>query len=103
MSVAIEITRLDTASGGFQRQLDRLLALSDATDAAVQTAVQEILAAVRSRGDAAVLEYTARFDRLQASSMAALELPPARLAQARAALPSDMKQALSQAAERIRL
>ena len=103
MSVAIEITRLDTASGGFQRQLDRLLALSDATDAAVQTAVQEILAAVRSRGDAAVLEYTARFDRLQVSSMAALELPPARLAQARAALPSDMKQALSQAAERIRL
>ncbi|MGQ9862338.1 MAG: histidinol dehydrogenase [Thiobacillaceae bacterium] len=99
----MEIARLDTASGGFQRQLDRLLALSDATDAAVQTAVQEILDAVRSRGDAAVLEYTARFDRLQASSLAALELPPARLAQARAALPPDMGQALSQAAERIRL
>ncbi|MGQ9686686.1 MAG: histidinol dehydrogenase [Thiobacillaceae bacterium] len=99
----MEIARLDTASGGFQRQLDRLLALSDATDAAVQTAVQEILDAVRSRGDAAVLEYTARFDRLQASSLAALELPPARLAQARAALPTDMGQALSQAAERIRL
>lgn len=103
MSVAIEIARLDTASGGFQRQLDRLLALSDATDAAVQTAVQEILAAVRSRGDAAVLEYTARFDRLQAASMAALELPPARLAQARAALPSDMERVLCQAAERVRL
>ena len=103
MSTSLKITRLDTAAGDFYRQLDRLLAFSDATDTAVQSAVQDILAAVRSRGDAAVLEFTARFDRVHAPSMAALELSPARLDQARQALPLRLERALGQAAERIRL
>ncbi len=103
MSASLRITRLDTAAPDFSRQLDRLLAFSDATDTAVQSAVQDILAAVRSRGDAAVLEYTARFDRLQATSMAALELSPSRLAQAQQALPLRLERALREAAERIRI
>lgn len=102
MSASLQIARLDTAAGDFPRQLERLLAFSDATDAAVQTAVQDILAAVRSRGDAAVLEYTARFDRLQAASMAELELAPSRLTQALQALPPSLARALQEAAERIR-
>ncbi len=100
---ALQITRLDTAEADFYPRLDRLLAFTDATDAAVQSAVQEILAAVRSRGDAAVLEYTARFDRLQAASMRELELPPARLEAARQCLPLRLERALTEAAERIRL
>ncbi len=102
MTPPLQITRLDTTADDFSRQLDRLLAFSEATDAAVQAAVEDILAAVRSRGDTAVLEYTARFDRLQASSMAELELTPDRLKQAEQALPLRLERALREAAERIR-
>ena len=57
---------------------------------------------MRVRGDAAVLEYTALFDRVKATSVAALELPAAELKAAHDALPADQKRALAQAAERIR-
>ena len=102
MSQYLPITRLDSAAADFSQQLDRLLAFSVETDSAVQFAVAEILAAVRSRGDAAVLEYTARFDRLQATSVAELEIPAERLAAARQALPQHIERALTTAAERIR-
>ncbi len=102
MSQYLPITRLDSAAPDFSQQLDRLLAFSVETDSAVQFAVAEILAAVRSRGDAAVLEYTARFDRLQATSVAELEIPAERLAAARQALPQHIERALTTAAERIR-
>lgn len=102
MSERLPITRLDSAAPDFNQQLDRLLALSVETDSAIQSTVAEILAAVRSRGDAAVLEYTARFDRLQAKSMAELELPVECLAAARQALPLRLDRALTTAAERIR-
>lgn len=102
MSDRLPITRLDSAAPDFAQQLDRLLAHPTGIDKAVQSTVAEILAAVRSRGDAAVLEYTARFDRLQAASMAELELPAERLAAARQALPLRLVRALETAAERIR-
>jgi len=96
-------TRLDATAPDFQARLARLLAFNDATDAAVGNAVSEILAAVRARGDAAVLEYTARFDRLSAGSMAELELPKAELDAALAKLPLRLERALHKAAERVRL
>lgn len=96
------LTRLDAATPDFQEHLARLLAFNDATDSGIQDAVSEILAAVRARGDAAVLEYTARFDRLSAAAMAELELSHEDLQAARAKLAPELLQALEEAAERVR-
>jgi len=99
----IPMTRLDSAQADFRSALDTLLAFSSETDARVSDAVGEILAAVRSRGDAAVLEYTARFDRLNVAGMADLELPKARLEQALGALPLRLEKAIRAAADRVRV
>jgi histidinol dehydrogenase len=99
----LSITRLDAASADFRARLSELLAFNDATDSAVQNAVSGILAGVRARGDAAVLEYTARFDRLNAPDMAALELSQDDLHAALGKLPLRLEQALRQAAERVRV
>ncbi|MBL8343182.1 MAG: histidinol dehydrogenase [Rubrivivax sp.] len=102
MSAAVKIARLSTATADFDRQLARLQHWSEDTDAAVEHAVEEILADVRRRGDAAVLEYTARFDGLQATSVAALEVPKAELAAALQAITPAQRNALEAAAARIR-
>jgi histidinol dehydrogenase len=96
------ITRLDACAPDFDARLAELLAFNEATDHAVGDAVAEILAAVRARGDAAVLEYTARFDRLNAGSMNELELHRGDLEAALGNLPLRLEQALRQAAERVR-
>jgi histidinol dehydrogenase len=97
------LTRLDAASPDFSGRLSQLLAFNDATDSAVQNAVSEILEAVRSQGDQAVMDYTARFDRLQVADMAALELSQADLKTARENLPLHLLHALEKAAERVRI
>jgi histidinol dehydrogenase len=97
------LTRLDAAAPDFQPRLAQLLAFNDATDSGIQSAVTEILGAVRARGDAAVMEYTARFDRMPVAAMADLELSRADLEAAKANLPLRLLQALEQAAERVRL
>ncbi|MCX7671991.1 MAG: histidinol dehydrogenase [Thiobacillaceae bacterium] len=102
MTAVCDLTRLDSAQPDFDAQLARLLAYAEATDTAVQQSVAEILAAVRARGDAAVLEYTARFDRLEADSVAALEVSRGRLEEARQRLPLRLERALQAAAARIR-
>jgi histidinol dehydrogenase len=94
--------RLDTADPNFERELDRLLAFENTQDAQIEQAVAGILLDVRRRGDAAVLELTRRFDRVQASDMGALELPRARLEGALASLPAAQADALAAAASRIR-
>ncbi len=99
----IPMTRLDSTQADFRSALDTLLAFSSETDARVSDAVGEILAAVRTRGDAAVLEYTARFDRLNVAGMADLELPKARLEQALGALPLRLEKAIRAAADRVRV
>lgn len=93
--------RLSTRDAGFSAELDRLLAFDDATDAAIETAVAEILAEVRRRGDEAVLDYTRRFDRVAANHVRALELPREALAEAFFALPTVQREALEAAAHRI--
>ena len=100
---AVPITRLDASSGDFRVRLAELLSFNDETDSAVQNAVTEILAGVRARGDAAVLEYTTRFDRLDVPNMAALELSQADLHAALGKLPLRLEQALRAAAERVRV
>ncbi len=97
------ITRLDSKSPDFQAQLATLLAFSADTDKAISDTVEAIVSAVRQRGDAAVLEYTARFDRLDVASMAELELPKARLQAALEGLPADLRTALNTAADRVRV
>ncbi len=99
----LAIARLDAASPDFRARLSELLAFNDATDSAVGNAVSEILAAVKTRGDAAVIEYTARFDRLDAPDMAALELSQDELHAALGKLPLRLEQSLRRAAERVRV
>ena len=97
-----EITRLDTRDADFGARLDALLAWESVADAQVTATVKEILAAVRAHGDAAVLDYTRRFDQLELSGPEALEIPPSRLAEALDNLPAEQRQALELAAARIR-
>ncbi|TAK66716.1 MAG: histidinol dehydrogenase [Betaproteobacteria bacterium] len=101
-SAVAEIARLSTRDADFDARLARLTAFDAAQDQTVDAVVAEILAAVKSRGDAAVLEYTARFDGVTAATLAGLELPRELLARARDALPSAQREALEQAAARVR-
>ncbi|MCE1250331.1 MAG: histidinol dehydrogenase [Comamonadaceae bacterium] len=93
---------LSTASATFEQDFAARLHWSAEQDAAIEERVAAILADVRQRGDAAVLEYTARFDGLQAASMAALELTQAELKAAFDTLPAAQRDALSAAAARVR-
>ncbi|MCH8503844.1 MAG: histidinol dehydrogenase [Ectothiorhodospiraceae bacterium] len=98
----LDIRRLSTTQPDFWEALRSLTAWEQEHESRVENAVSEILSAVRREGDAAVLRYTARFDRLQASSVAELELGPERLRAAFDALPAEQQQALRFAADRIR-
>ncbi len=98
----LAIQRLDSRTPDFPQRLQALLAFEGAQDEAIERTVVAILAEVKARGDAAVVEYTNRFDRLAAASMAALELPRAELQAALDGLAHERRAALETAAERIR-
>jgi histidinol dehydrogenase len=98
----VAITRLNSTDPDFQARLEQLLAWEAVSDAQVESTVRAILADVRARGDAAVVEYTNRFDRTHADSMADLEIPLARLHEALARIPADQRLALERAAARVR-
>ena len=93
---------LSTRDADFEDQLDALVAWEDARDETVERTVADIIADVRRRGDAALLEYTARFDRLSPVSAADLEVPPERLQQALESLAPEAREALETAAARVR-
>ncbi len=94
--------RLSTRDAGFDAALTQLLAFDATLDPQVDAAVASILADVKARGDAAVLEYTARWDRLSAKSLAELEIPKAELDAALKSLPAAQREALVAAATRVR-
>ncbi|MDM0114420.1 histidinol dehydrogenase [Variovorax sp. J22R133] len=94
--------RLSTASATFEADFKARLHWSADTDAAIEQRVADILADVRERGDAAVLEYTARFDRLDVAGMGALELGADELRTAFESLPAAQRDALEAAAARVR-
>ena len=96
------IRRLDAATPDFDAALDKLIAFDAKEDAALGLAVDAILADVRARGDAAVLEYTARFDRVRADSVGALEVPMSECHAALQAIDPREREALIAAAARIR-
>lgn len=104
--MTIRIRKLDSSAADFKPTLDALLAFEASTDDAIETAVAKILADVKARGNAAVLEYTNRFDRLPdggAASVDTLDLPQAELQAALDALPASQRAALQVAADRIRV
>ena len=102
----IQIRKLDSSQDGFQQSLDTLLAFEAGTDEAIETSVTKILADVKTRGDAAVLEYTNLLDRIPhggAAEMAAFDISQAELQSALNGLPSAQREALQVAAQRIRV
>ncbi len=102
MSSSAKPLRLSTASPTFEADFQARLHWSAQTDAAIEQGVADILADVQQRGDAAVLEYTARWDQVQAASMAQLELTQDDLKAAFDTLPAAQREALQAAAVRVR-
>ena len=102
MTLIAAPARLLTTATTFEADFAARLHWSADTDAAIEQRVADILADVHQRGDAAVLEYTQRFDGLQADSMAALELTQAELKTAFDAIPAVQRDALQAAAARVR-
>jgi len=98
----VDIKRFNASATDFWPQLDALLAWESVSDEAVTGTVREIIQAVQQRGDAAVIEYTNRFDRMQAASMADLTLDASRLNKALESIPAEQRHALEVAAERLR-
>ncbi len=98
----LKIRRYSTTDATFEASLHQLLAFEGAQDDKVDAVVADILKDVKTRGDAAVLEYTQRFDRVSADKMDDLELPQARLTEALGGLPPEQREALKAAADRVR-
>ena len=100
--MTVAIRELSTRAADFEAQLQRVLHGSAQADAAIEARVGEILADVRARGDAAVLEYTLRFDGLGADSLESLEIGQDELRAALNAITPAQRSALEVAAARIR-
>jgi len=98
----MDIKRLNSADSDFQSQLDALLAWESVSDDAVFNTVKGILNDVRRRGDAAILEYTQKFDRLETATMAELTVSSDRLKQAYDNIEPVQREALERAAQRVR-
>ena len=102
MNLIAAPARISSASSTFESEFQARLHWSADTDAAIEQRVADILADVQKRGDAAVLDYTARFDGLAVAAMSALELTQAELKAAFEALPAAQRNALVAAAQRVR-
>ncbi len=98
----MDIRRLSTVDENFDEALKTLLAFETAQDDKIDVVVADILKDVKTRGDAAVLEYTNRFDNTNVSSLAELEVSQAELRAALTELPEDQRAALQAAADRVR-
>ena len=100
--MSLNLRQLQTRSPDFEAEFQRVLHWSAETDHAIEERVAAILADVKARGDAAVLEYTQRFDGLQAHSLASLELTRDELRQALDIITPAQRHALESAAARVR-
>jgi histidinol dehydrogenase len=96
------IKRLSTQSEGFQATLRALLAFDASQDESIESAVAGILGDIQQRGDEALLEYTRRFDRVNAATVAELEIGREALQAALDGLNADQRAALETAADRVR-
>jgi histidinol dehydrogenase len=102
MNLVAAPARLSTLESTFEQQFKERLHWSADTDAAIESRVADILADVQQRGDAAVLEYTGRFDDLDVAALADLELTQAELKAAFDTIPATQREALQAAAQRVR-
>ncbi len=100
--MSVNVRQLATTAANFEAEFQRVLHWSAETDSAIEERVAAILADVQTRGDAAVLEYTQRFDGLAASTVAALEITQAELQAALNAITPAQRSALEAAAARVR-
>jgi len=100
--MTIEIRRFSSAQPDYAQQMDTLLSWEAVSDAQVQKTVSDIVFDIRTRGDAALIEYTNKFDRMNVSSMAQLELSQEQLQKALDELPAERREALLLAAGRVR-
>jgi histidinol dehydrogenase len=98
----LNINSLNYDDEDFYPKLDRLLAWDASIDGEVAKIVADILADVKQRGDAAVIEYTNKFDRMNLTQASEFELDQTQLQQALASIDADQRQALETAAQRIR-
>jgi histidinol dehydrogenase len=96
------LRRLDAAAAGFEDEFAALIAFEAAQDPKIDAAVAQIIADVRARGDPALLEYTAKFDHVNAVSVEALAIAPAEMEAAFTSLPGEQRAALVAAAARVR-
>lgn len=98
----INISQLNTKQDDFWQQLDKTLAWESVSDEKVFNTVNNILNDVKKRGDAAVVEYTNKFDRVSIKAMSELEIPQSRLEESLNKIPLEQRQALEKAAARVR-
>jgi len=97
-----EITRLNSKDAGFQEALQHLFAWEQSAAPALESVVRDIINDVRSRGDAALLEYTAQFDHWSASDAGGFEISLDDCRAAVSAIDAEQRAALELAAERVR-
>jgi len=102
MNTMSEITRLNSKDTTFREELEHLLAWEQTADAELESVVRDIINDVRVRGDAALLEYTARFDRCPVAQAGDLEIPLDDCHRAVSAIDTGQRAALELAAERVR-
>jgi len=98
----IKVRRFSSADDDFDGKLKALLAFETAQDDSIDEVVANILKDVKKRGDAAVLDYTNRFDKMNASKLAELEISQSELQAALNGLPAEQREALQTAADRVR-
>ena len=99
----MQIRRLSSADADFQEKFRSLVAVDASVDPEITRRAEAIVEDVKKRGDAAVLEYTARFDRLPAEKLTDLMITAEEMHEALVTLPEDQRKALEEAAERIRV
>lgn len=99
----LKIRRLSANAEGFRQELDKLLAWDTVSNEAVNDLVKEVVHAVRIRGDAALLEYTAKFDRMDLKNASELEIPKSELQVALLRIPKEQRASLEKSAERVRI
>ncbi|MBD3822183.1 MAG: histidinol dehydrogenase [Thiotrichales bacterium] len=98
----LNIRKLSINSEGFKPELEKLLAWETVSNESVNTVVKDVIRNVRTRGDEALLEYTAKFDRLSLEKGSDLEIPKAELMAALNRIPQDQKDGLELAAQRVK-
>ena len=101
--MSVVIRQLDTTDSDFHHKLMAVLAFEASEDEAIDRVAATIIADVRERGDAALLDYSTKFDRLSATNIQALEIPRAERQAALASLPEAHRYALQHAADRVRM